>query len=217
MSPRRATNRRTSSWTAPASDGGSTISSYTATSSPDSLTCTTATLGCTVTGLTNGTAYTFTVTATNNVGDRTALRAVRLDHPRHRSPTRPRPCSRYAGDQQVEVSWDAPAADGGSAISSYTATSSPDGLTCTTTGVDCTVTGLTNGTPYTFTVTATNGIGSGPAGGPSNTVTPSTVPDAPTSVSATPGDQQADVTWSAPRPTAATASRATPRPRRRTV
>jgi outer membrane protein OmpA-like peptidoglycan-associated protein len=51
------------SWTAPATG---TVTSYTATSTPGSFTCTSATTSCTVSGLTNGTSYTFTVTATFN-------------------------------------------------------------------------------------------------------------------------------------------------------
>lgn len=55
-------------FTAPASTGGASISGYTATSSPGSLTGTCTDSPCSVTGLTNGTSYSFTVTATNMAG-----------------------------------------------------------------------------------------------------------------------------------------------------
>ena len=77
------------------------------------------------------------------------------------------------GDGQASVVWTKPA-DNGSTITGYTVTSS-GGQTCTTSNADtlsCAVTGLTNGTAYTFTVTATNGVGTSAASAPSNSVTP---------------------------------------------
>jgi uncharacterized repeat protein (TIGR03803 family) len=79
-----------------------------------------------------------------------------------------------AGIAQAAVSFSAPA--GGPPVSSYTVTSNPGGITATGSGGPIIMQGLTNGTAYTFTVTATNPIGTGPPSGPSNSVTPSAVP-----------------------------------------
>ncbi len=91
-------------------------------------------------------------------------------------PTVPDPPSAVtatAGDAAAQVSWTAPQSDGGSPITGYTATSSPSGHTCTTTGaLSCVVGGLTNDTEYTFTVRATNAAGTGPASAPSDPATP---------------------------------------------
>ena len=77
-----------------------------------------------------------------------------------------------AGDASASVTFTAPTNNGGSAITSYTVTSSPGSLTGTGASSPVTVSGLTNGTAYTFTVTATNGTGTGPASAASNSVTP---------------------------------------------
>jgi alpha-tubulin suppressor-like RCC1 family protein len=76
------------------------------------------------------------------------------------------------GNGQVTVSWAMPADDGGSPIHQYIATSTPDGLGCTTNTTSCTLSGLSNGTPYTFTVTARNAIGTSAPSVPSPAVTP---------------------------------------------
>ena len=81
-----------------------------------------------------------------------------------------------AGNATASVTFTAPSSDGGSAITGYTVTSSPGSLTGTGSGSPITVSGLTNGTSYTFTVTATNAIGTGPASAASNSVSPSAPP-----------------------------------------
>jgi hypothetical protein len=78
-----------------------------------------------------------------------------------------------AGAGSASVAFTAPSNVGGGAITSYTAISSPDGIVGTGATSPVTVSGLTNGTAYTFTVVATNAYGSGPASAASNSVTPS--------------------------------------------
>jgi hypothetical protein len=70
----------------------------------------------------------------------------------------------------LSVSFSAPADNGGSAITGFTVTSSPGGVTASGASSPITVTGLTASTSYTFTVTATNAIGTSVASSPSSAV-----------------------------------------------
>ena len=188
------------SWTAPGSNGGSAITGYTVTSSPGGFTCTTATTSCTVTGLTNGTAYSFRVFATNSAGDSPDSSPSSSVTPSVPAtvPGAPTGVSGTVANASSVVSWSAPGSNGGSAITGYTVTSLPGGFTCTTATTSCTVNGLTNGTAYTFTVRATNAVGNSDASAASASVTPRTVPGAPTGVSGTAANASSNVSWSAP-------------------
>ncbi|MBU2225898.1 MAG: tandem-95 repeat protein [Gammaproteobacteria bacterium] len=249
-------------FSAPAFTGGAAITGYTVTSSPGGLTGAGVASPLTVTGLTNGVAYSFTVTATNSAGTGTASAATSSATPKatqtitfanpgaqnfgtaptlsatadsgltpiftsattgvctitsggqlttvtagtctinaneagdgtylaaaqvSRSfsinaivPTAPTAANALAGDAQATVSFTAPAFTGGAAITGYTVTSNPGAITASGSGSPITVSGLTNGTAYTFTVTATNSVGSSGASAASNSVTPQVPNSAPT-------------------------------------
>ncbi|WP_423184502.1 fibronectin type III domain-containing protein [Arthrobacter sp. NyZ413] len=174
------------SWTAP-NNGGSAITSYAVTPHAGTTALTPVTVTgnppattATVTGLTNGTAYTFTVTATNAVGTSPASAASAPVTPMAAAaaPAAPTGVTATAGNGSAVVSWTAPN-NGGSAITSYAVTPHAGTTALTPVTVSgnppattATVTGLTNGTAYTFTVTATNAIGTSPASAASAPVTP---------------------------------------------
>jgi outer membrane protein OmpA-like peptidoglycan-associated protein len=114
-----------------------------------------------------------------------------------------------AGNAQAAVTWVAPASDGGGTVASYTVTAKDlttagnGGQTCQYTvegppDLTCTVIDLTNGNKYSFTVTATNPVGTSGPSTASNEVVPAAPPDAPTGVASTGGAAQATVTWTAP-------------------
>lgn len=245
-------------FSAPIFTGGAAITGYTATSNPGGFTGASASSPLTVTGLTNGVAYTFTVTATNSVGTGAASTATSSTTPKaiqtitfadpgaqsfgtapmliasassgltvtftssttgvctitaggaltfgstgtctidanqagdgsylaatqvSRSftvnavvPGVPTIGTASAADSQASVSFTAPIFNGGSSITGYTVTSSPGGFNASGAASPITVTGLANGSPYTFSVVATNAIGSSSASVASNSVTPNGAP-----------------------------------------
>jgi len=87
------------------------------------------------------------------------------------APDAPTGVSGTAGDTQVTVSWTAPSDVGGSAITGYVATSN-DGIGATGSSSPITVTGLTNGTSYTFNVWAINAFGYSAPSDASGSVSP---------------------------------------------
>lgn len=90
------------------------------------------------------------------------------------APGAPTSVSATAGNAVASVSWTAPIDTGGTTVNSYTVTTSPGGETCSATApaTTCEVLRLTNGTAYTFAVTATNTTGTSAASNSSAAVTP---------------------------------------------
>ena len=79
--------------------------------------------------------------------------------------------------KSAQVSWTAPEDDGGSAITGYTITpfigsTAQDPVDVSGSTTSKTITGLTNGTAYTFRVKATNAVGTGANSAASPAATP---------------------------------------------
>ncbi len=157
-------------WTASSDDGGSPITGYTVTAydSSNAPVGTPVTVGAnattaTVTGLTNGSYYTFGVSAANAAGsspERFSAQVVPAG-----PPTAPTGLVTYPANHGLFATWADPSDDGGSAIVSYTVVlTKPDGTTQTKTvpGGGALFTGLINGSSYTFKVKAVNAVVAGP-------------------------------------------------------
>jgi len=113
-----------------------------------------------------------------------------------------------AGNTSATITYATPSNNGGSPITGYTATSTPNNITASsaTNSIAYPPGSLTNGQSYTFTVHATNAIGNGPESSPaSNAVTPNSgvgPPSAPTNLQVIlQGENSADNTPSPPTPT----------------
>jgi hypothetical protein len=171
----------TVAFTASENSDGLSINGYTVTSNPGGITVTGTDSPIPFTGLTNGTSYTFTITATNSVGTSLASAASNSVKPAG-VPDVPTVGFITAGNELATVPFTAPSNNGGATITSYTATSSPGNITNTISqsgSGTITVAGLTKLTPYTFTVTATNSVGTSVPSSVSNYATPVGVPNAP--------------------------------------
>ena len=93
-------------------------------------------------------------------------------------PSAPLEVAAVAGDASATITWQAPASPGSYPVTDYEVTSSPGGRICLVSATTCRITGLVNGTSYTFTVRALSGAGWGAASAPSAPVTPVAAPRA---------------------------------------
>ena len=200
-------------WTAPISDGGNPINSYEyqqkTSSTPFGFWINISgsnanTTEHTVTGLTNGTNYTFRVHAKNQTGE--GLPSNEASATPVTVPSVPQSFTLTPGNGRVRLDWTAPASDGGNAIlryeyrhkagaDSFTTWTNVPGSNINTT--QYTVTGLTNGTLYTFEIRAATATTRGMAA--SETTTPMAVaPDAPRQLSTRSQNQAIELTWQPP-------------------
>src|SRR5690349_13586295 len=186
----------TLSWDPPAPDAGATVSGYNvyqgtspagATGPPVNSSPVKSTRY-TVTGLTNGSTYYFTVKAVSRVGNGETEGQASCDASAIpvTVPEAPAGLTAAPGDQQVTLSWNPPASNGGSPVGGYNVYqgTSPGGEAGTpvnsslVTSTSYLVTGLTDGSTYYFTVKAVNAQGQGAASGEVPAI-PVTVPGAP--------------------------------------
>jgi large repetitive protein len=192
----------TLTWSAPLLDGGTDLDRYEySVDGGTTWTDVTPALATTVTvtGLTNGTAYAVQVRAHNSADEGLATASVAVT-PRT-VPDAPEQLAAVPGDQRADLTFDAPQSDGGNAITGYQYLATVGGtwqpLTTSGTGpYTATVTGLTNGTAAAIGVRAVNDAG--PGASATVTVTPRTVPGAPTGLVAAHLNNGAVLTFSAP-------------------
>ncbi|WP_374971080.1 peroxidase family protein [Terrabacter sp. BE26] len=193
-------------WVAPTSTGGSALTGYvvqviTGTTVVRQVTLTGTATSTTITGLANGTAYTFRVAAINGAGPGVLSAPSAAVTPRT-VPGAPTGVAGTRGNAQVALRWVAPVSNGGSAITGYTVqvitgTTVQRTVTLTGTATSTTITGLTNGTAYTFRVAARNVAGQGAFSTTSAAVTPASAPTAaPGGVVATSGAVNGAITAS---------------------
>ena len=154
-----------------------------------------------VSGLVNGQSYSVKLRAINAIGVSSAsLATVAIPAA---IPAAPQIARVSSAEQSVTVTWDAPSSDGGSVITSYKASAysaSSGGASvqsCSTATLTCSITGLTNGSSYYISVTATNAIGESAESAPRILGLPAAAPGAPTISSIAGGSNYLSVAFTA--------------------
>jgi hypothetical protein len=169
------------------------IYTYTVKSSPENITATGSTSPITIGGLTNGTKYTFTVTATNQLGTTQPSAASSEVIPKGAA-IAPTSITAVSGDiKKSTVIFSGGSSNGDTSVK-YTITTIPDNITATGNSSPIIVTGLKDGTTYTFNIKAENTIGSSTS---SQTATATTAdkPSKITTLTPTAGANQITLTF----------------------
>ena len=196
------------SWLAPSSDGGSPITGYRiyrgATFGGESLLTTTGVVtSFSDATVTNGVTYYYFVRALNGVGESASSNEVSATPAAGPSvPDVPRNLQATPGNGSVTLTWSAPSSDGNSTITGYNiyrGTNSGNRSFSASLGDVRTYTdpGLSNGVKYYYVVTAVNAVGEGPPSSEAS-ARPATVPDAPQTLQAIPGNGNVTIQWSGP-------------------
>jgi large repetitive protein len=193
------------SWTVPSNDGGSAVLNYsiyrgTSSGAETFLTKIGNMLTFTDAGLINGQIYFYKVSALNAIGESSLSNEVSVTPAT--LPSVPLNLTATAGNSKVILTWSAPSSNGGSAITGYkvyqgTASGAETLLMALDNVLTFESTGLINGQAYYYKVSASNAVGEGPRS-TETSVVPVTTPSAPTITSATPGNAQIVLTWTAP-------------------
>jgi alpha-tubulin suppressor-like RCC1 family protein len=186
-------------FTPPVNNGGLSIKSYNVYDNVNNISRTGFTTSpITLNRLTNNTTYSFFIKAVTNAGEGIASNVVNAI-PRA-VPSQPNITNSGAGSigGSAYIFFNPPLNNGGYAVTSYIATSSPDGINASSSTSPITVLNLQKGIPYTFVVQAVNSQGIGPSSAPSSTVIPIGVPDRPVITSLQAGNRSVTLGFSPP-------------------
>jgi len=182
-------------WTASSGATSYNVKRATASGGPYTVVGSPATTSFTNTGLTNGTTYFYVVTAVNASGESGNSTQVSAT-PQAPAPQPPTGLSATPGNGQVSLSWTASSGATSYNVKRATTSGGPYTLVGSPTTTSFTNTALTNGTTYYYVVTAVNA--SGESGNSTQvSATPQAPPQPPTGLSATPGNGQVSLSWTA--------------------
>ena len=191
----------TLAWTASAGATGYNVKRATTSGGPYTQLAAPTSTGYTDSSVTNGTTYYYVVSATNSIGEsaNSAQVSATPSATGGVSPAAPTNLAATAGNAVVTLTWTASTGATGYNVKRATVSGGPYTQLATSNSAGYTDSSVTNGTTYYYVVSATNSIGesANSAQASATPTAPSAPPPAPTNLTATPGDTQVSLTWSA--------------------